>query len=106
MTFDYDIKQKTVSSYELQCLDCNCNNCGYFIRDIEKTKRLNTNPQIVNNKVHYGRCEYYSKEVGEIANILLLHTQECFVHRKDMDILLLTDKGVIRTPLVGGITLK
>ncbi len=72
------------SIYELQKIDCNCNNCGYFERDIEKTKRLNNNEQIVACKVHYGHCAKLNKSVGEIANICLLHTQQCFVHRKDL----------------------
>ena len=71
------------SIYELQKIDCNCNNCHHFHRDIEKTKRLNTNPSIKQNKIHYGRCDKFNKAIGEIANICLLHTRECFLHRKD-----------------------
>lgn len=54
----------------------------HFIRDIEKTKLLNTNPHIVANKTHYGVCGKLNKPVSEIANILLLHTQECFENRR------------------------
>lgn len=72
------------SIYELQKIDCNCNNCGYFVRDIEKTKKLNKNEQIIACKIHYGFCSKLNKDVGEIANICLLHTQQCFVHRKDL----------------------
>ena len=71
------------SIYELQKIDCNCNNCFFFDRDIEKTKKNNNNPQIVQYKIHYGYCVKFQKEVAEIANICLLHTQECFLHRKD-----------------------
>jgi hypothetical protein len=71
------------SIYELQKLDCNCNNCAFFVRDIQKTKEQNRNEQIVANKVHYGLCDKLNKPVGEIANICLLHTQDCFIHRKD-----------------------
>lgn len=71
------------SIYELQKIDCNCNNCKYFLRDIEKTNLLNTNNQIVACKIHYGLCSKFNKPVGEIANIALLHTQKCFVHRSD-----------------------
>jgi hypothetical protein len=80
-------KPKTLdkeSIYLLQCIDCNCNNCGHFIRDIPKTQALNTNEQIVANKIHYGFCSKLNKEVGEIANFCLLHTQECFEHRNDL----------------------
>lgn len=72
------------SIYLLQCVDCNCNNCGYFERDIPLTNERNTNPGIVACKIHYGKCTKFNKVVGEIANIALLHTQSCFVHRKDM----------------------
>lgn len=72
-----------VSIYELQKIDCNCNVCGYFQRDVEKTKQKNTNEQLVAQKIHYGLCEKLNKEVGEIANICLLHTQQCFKHRID-----------------------
>lgn len=72
------------SIYLLQCVDCNCNNCGYFARDIEKTTLLNNNEQIVACKIHYGYCNKLNKDIGEIANIALLHTQGCFVHRKDV----------------------
>ena len=74
------------SIYELQKIDCNCNNCGYFVRDIPKTQLMNTNPQIVANKIHYGECSKFGKEVKEIANICLLHTQNCFIHRKDLSL--------------------
>lgn len=74
---------KAKSSIELQNLDCNCNNCVYFIRDTNKTKTLNNNPQIVSNKIHYGVCVKFTKEVSAIANILLLHTQHCFKNRRN-----------------------
>lgn len=72
------------STYLLQCIDCNCNNCGHFVRDIEKTQALNKNEQIIACKTHYGFCSKLNKDVGEIANITLLHTQECFEHRNDL----------------------
>lgn len=68
----------------IQDIDCNCNNCIHFIRDIPKTKALNNNPQIVECKIHYGFCDKFKKDVGEIANILLLHTQECFENRRKL----------------------
>lgn len=73
-------------SIELQNLDCNCNNCKWFIRDVEKTKLNNTNDKIVANKVHYGTCGKFNKPVAEIANILLLHTQNCFENRRSIPI--------------------
>lgn len=71
------------SIYELQKIDCNCNNCHYFIRDIALTAANNKNEHIIACKIHYGTCSKFNKSVGEIANIALLHTQGCFLHRKD-----------------------
>lgn len=31
-----EILWKEIQCYELQILDCNCNNCGYMVRNIEK----------------------------------------------------------------------
>jgi len=70
------------SIFELQLLDCNCNNCGFFVRDIEKTQALNSNEKIIANKIHYGKCDKLNIPIAEIANIALLETQGCFVHRK------------------------
>jgi len=63
------------SRIELQKIDCNCNDCKYFVRDIEKTKKLNTNEQIIACKIHYGKCVKLNKDIGNIANLCLLHTQ-------------------------------
>jgi len=71
------------SIYELQKIDCNCNNCHYFDRDLIKTKQLNNNEKIIANKIHYGYCKKLNKEVAEIANICLINTQNCFIHRND-----------------------
>ena len=72
------------SIYLLQKIDCNCNNCYHFQRDIKKTKRLNNNSKIKTNKIHYGFCVKFEKDVAEIANICLPQNQQCFLHRKDM----------------------
>jgi len=76
------IEYKYKPSIDLELIDCNCNNCIHFIRDIEKTKQSNKNPQIVECKIHYGFCDKLKKEVAEIANMTLLHTQDCFKHRR------------------------
>jgi hypothetical protein len=72
-----------ISHYELQKIDCNCNNCGFFQRDVKKTELHNNNDKIVAYKTHYGFCTSLNKDVAEIANICLLHTQKCFKHRLD-----------------------
>lgn len=71
------------SRYELQKIDCNCNDCFFFERNLEKTKKNNNNDKIKACKIHYGYCKKKNIEVAEIANICLLHTQECFLHRRD-----------------------
>jgi len=76
------VEAKKESAILLGIIDCNCNDCIHFERDIEKTKRLNTNDKIIACKIHYGRCNKLNKDVGEIAMICLLHTQECFEHRR------------------------
>lgn len=70
------------SRIELQKIDCNCNDCKHFIRDLDKTKNLNNNHKIVAFKTHYGKCDKLKIDVAEIANICLLHTQKCFEHRR------------------------
>lgn len=101
------------SKLELQKIDCNCNDCFYFKRDIEKSKRLNNNDKIKTCKIHYGGCSNPNRaitdksiidnvslvkninvdgdtfavvdvaQIAVIANMCLLGTQECFLHRKD-----------------------
>lgn len=71
------------SKYELQKIDCNCNDCFHFARDVEKSKRLNNNEHIKTCKIHYGKCKTTNEDVSAIANMCSLDTQECFLHRKD-----------------------
>lgn len=66
----------------IQDVDCNCNNCLHFKRDVEQTNTKNNNPQIIACRIHYGYCLKLNKQVAEIANIALLHTQNCFENRR------------------------
>lgn len=127
---------------ELQKLDCNCNNCIFMIRDMDKYKQSLARHQewqqahfdsikknfadkanewkaigqkaiadgdlekaeICNKKVqnlmnesnkmrfqfdksyvsiNYGHCDKFGKDVTFIPNLLQLHTQECFKHRRE-----------------------
>ncbi len=79
------------SMYERQLIDCNCSDCGHFQRDIPMTKERNKEVYGENKNgyplaavIHYGQCTKFNKIVGEIANHCLIHTQGCFVHRKDV----------------------
>lgn len=71
---------------ELQKLDCNCNDCVFMKRDIEKRKSfdyLHTESPNAAWRLNYGDCEKFNKPVTFIPNILQVETQNCFMHRKD-----------------------
>ncbi len=112
---------------ELQKIDCNCNNCFFLVRNLErfneslkhhhkwqldyfntkknnliqrskdwerigeykKAKALVKEAEIMrfqfNKKeavIQYGFCQWFLKDVSFIPNVLQLHTQDCFLHRK------------------------
>ena len=74
------------SRYELQKIDCNCNDCKFMERDFEKRKsfdHLYEGSQNASHRINYGNCSKFSKPVSFIPNHCQLETQECFVHRKD-----------------------
>jgi hypothetical protein len=74
------------SIYELQKIDCNCNDCKFMIRDIEKRKQydhLHEGQKNASHRINYGKCSKFNKEVSFIPNHCQLDTQECFKHRKD-----------------------
>lgn len=76
---------------ELQKIDCNCNDCIYMVRDLDKFRsfdRLHTNNvgQVVKaGRVHYGNCKRFNRAVAFIPNTCQPHTQECFKHRKEVN---------------------
>lgn len=116
------------SAYELQKIDCNCNDCIFMQRDLvkfntvfaehfdlqvwfyrrkkarriwearekirkDKEKGLQALRQAMQLNFHhvdcissYGRCTKFSNDITFIPNTLQLHTQDCFVHRKDKEI--------------------
>ena len=95
------------SRYELQKVDCNCNDCKFMVRDLdkynesvalhhkwqldyfnaikEKTKDETMRFQFDRNEamINYGWCQTFNQEVTFIPNVCQLDTQECFTHRKD-----------------------
>ena len=78
------------SLYELQKIDCNCNDCKFMVRDFEKYKSFNwlhTNEkgQVMNtsHRVNYGNCSKLNKPVSFIPNNCQIETQNCFEHRKN-----------------------
>jgi hypothetical protein len=69
---------------ELQLIDCNCNDCKFMVRDLE---RLNRHKQSfagtgLMDKLSFGNCTKFSKSVSFIPNVCQLETQHCFEHRK------------------------
>lgn len=72
----------------LQKLDCNCNDCKFMDRDIEKRKqfdqlyegRLNAS-----YRINYGDCIKLNKPVSFIPNSIQMDTQDCFEHRKNQE---------------------
>lgn len=92
--------------FELQKIDCNCNDCLHMVRNIDKFKQseqlhykwqldyfnviqkktgdktmrfqFNRNEVMIN----YGYCIEKNIDVTFIPNICQLHTQKCFYHRR------------------------
>jgi hypothetical protein len=66
------------SIYELQKIDCNCNDCIFMKRDMTRLPQKHTVMPI-----NYGWCTFFDKEVSFIPATCQLDTQTCFKHRKD-----------------------
>lgn len=74
------------SVYELQKIDCNCNDCKFMVRDFEKRKQydhLYEGQKNASHRINYGKCNKFDKDVSFIPNHCQLETQDCFVHRRD-----------------------
>lgn len=81
------------SIIELQKIDCNCNDCFFMQRDVEKFKSFN---HLYTNEVgqvtspayrhQYGNCLRFNKPVEFIPNTCQLETQKCFKHRREGDV--------------------
>lgn len=76
-------------SIELQCIDTNCNDCKFMVRDFDKRKSFdslytNSIGQVTNpsHRVSYGNCTKLNKDVSFIPNNCMPQNQHCFVHRK------------------------
>ena len=78
------------SIYELEKIDCNCNDCKFMVRDFDKYKSFdylytNNQGQVTrpSHRINYGNCQKLNKDVSFIPKICQTETQNCFVHRKD-----------------------
>lgn len=67
------------SIYQLQLIDCNCNDCIFMIRDLSRPPTKNK-PSPIN----YGHCSKFDKAVSFIPATCQIETQQCFKHRKDI----------------------
>ena len=65
------------SIYELQKIDCNCNDCKFMERDLSRPPAKG-----LPCPINYGYCNKFKKEVSFIPAICQLETQDCFEHRK------------------------
>lgn len=94
------------SIFELQKIDCNCNDCTFMVRDMVKFKKwenfhrdlqlkdfnrrkelelIRPNAQFQFDKSclsSYGKCDKLDKEVWFIPNQCQIETQDCFKHRR------------------------
>lgn len=96
------------SIHELQKIDCNCNDCKFMVRDLEKKNYWNErnrewqltefnrrkerghirhDAQFQFDKkrltLQYGKCSKFDKDIIFLPGHCQPETQECFVHRKD-----------------------
>lgn len=76
------------SIFELQKIDCNCNDCIFMVRDFETKQKwddteLHENQKNASFRIHYGKCTELNKEVSFIPNTISLDNQNCFKHRKN-----------------------
>lgn len=69
---------KKGSLYELQLIDCNCNDCAFMVRDLSKRPKKG-----VPSPINYGYCDKFKKDVTFIPTHCQVDTQECFKHRRD-----------------------
>lgn len=81
-------KQKPLdkeSAYLLQLIDCNCNDCAYLTRNLDKTNesKQRSLKDGLHSSLNYGSCSKLNKNITFIPNICQIETQDCFKHRKD-----------------------
>ena len=64
------------SRYLLQKLDCNCNDCGFMVRNMDKFKSFDEFYKGRENaaRINYGFCSKFNKEVSFIPNTMQIET--------------------------------
>ncbi len=73
------------SAFELQKIDCNCNDCKFMLRDFEKLKKHKASYEGTGlmDQMSFGNCSKLNKPVSFIPVTCQPETQNCFVHRKE-----------------------
>lgn len=71
------------SHYLLQLIDCNCNDCLFMSRNLEKTKAHvdSYDGTGLMDRMAYGHCNKFDKQVTFIPVTCQVETQDCFEHR-------------------------
>lgn len=72
------------STYLLQLIDCNCNDCKFMVRDFATLifHKQSYEGTGLMDKLNFGHCTKFDKGVSFIPVTCQLETQECFEHRK------------------------
>tara|TARA_R110000751_G_scaffold79912_1_gene161111 strand:- start:88 stop:330 length:243 start_codon:yes stop_codon:yes gene_type:complete len=73
------------SRYELQLIDCNCNDCIFMKRDLKKLEKHKESYKGTGlmDRLTYGDCEKFNKPVTFIPETCQIETQDCFKHRRE-----------------------
>ena len=73
------------SALALQKIDCNCNDCKFMVRDMEKLKihKASYEGTGLMDNLQFGDCIKFQKQVSFIPNTCQLETQNCFEHRRE-----------------------
>lgn len=72
------------SIFELQLIDCNCNDCGSMVRDFDMLKKHKESYEGTGlmDRLNFGFCKKKWEEISFIPGICMIETQKCFEHRK------------------------
>lgn len=62
-------EHKRSEAYECQKIDCSCNDCAHFKREVGSS----------------GHCEVLNKKVIAYSNTCCPENSECFLHRRDQE---------------------
>ncbi len=78
------IQMDKESSYLLQLIDCNCNDCKFMERDFKKLEnhKLTYRNTGIMDRLTFGNCNKFQKAVSFIPQTCQIDTQNCFEHRK------------------------